>query len=54
MQDINDIITGMDINTSWSVKKINVKRLKKQLTNHSKVVIIYMFRRKLKWLKLNG
>ena len=28
MQDINDIITGMDINTSWSVKKITVKKTK--------------------------
>jgi len=28
MQDINDIITGMDTNITWRVKKINVKKPK--------------------------
>ena len=36
MQDINDIITGMDINTSWSVKKINVKKVKKTVDKPQK------------------
>ena len=36
MQDINDIITGMDINITWRVKKINVKKIKQTVDKPQK------------------
>jgi len=36
MQSINDLITGMDVNSSWSVKKIKDKKTKQTIDKPTK------------------